>query len=292
MNHSKFRRCLAAALALLLLTGLFGAAVAEADESTFNLLLIGVDAYNPDDAGRSDSVILAQVTPTTGDIKLVSFLRDLYVKIPGHGKTRLNAAYFYGGADLLKQTLENNFSVRIDRTLAVNFSLMADLVDQVGGVDVEVTDAERRQLNAILKFYNKKNGMGETDGLLMESGMQHLTGKQALSFSRIRKIDSDFQRTSRQHLVLLGVVKQLTQMDFVSLAKLAATNMTRVKTDIQLEDVNALLPLLMNAGNLRMRSTHVPFEGAYSDETINGMMVLVPNLDRNKKQIRDFLAAE
>ena len=85
MNHSKFRRCLAAALALLLLTGLFGAAVAEADESTFNLLLIGVDAYNPDDAGRSDSVILAQVTPTTGDIKLVSFLRDLYVKIPGHG---------------------------------------------------------------------------------------------------------------------------------------------------------------------------------------------------------------
>lgn len=169
---------------------------------------------------------------------------------------------------------------------------MADLVDQVGGVGVEVTDAERRQLNAILKFYNKKNGMGETDGLLMESGMQHLTGKQALSFSRIRKIDSDFQRTSRQHLILLGVVKQLTQMDFVSLAKLAATNMTRVKTDIQLEDVNALLPLLMNAGNLRMRSTHVPFEGAYSDETINGMMVLVPNLDRNKKQIRDFLAAE
>lgn len=293
MTH--FSRCASALLlALLALLTPLGAATAEgaAENAPFNLLLIGVDTYQPEDAGRSDAMILAQITPETGDIKLVSFLRDLYVSVPGHGKTRLNAAYFYGGAELLRQTLEKSFGVRVDRTLAVNFSLMAELIDQIGGVDVEVSEKELVQLNSILKFYNHKNGMGESDGLLKDSGLQHLTGKQALSFSRIRKIDSDFQRTSRQHLVLLGVLKQLTQLDFVALAKLAAANLYRVETDIRLEDVNRLLPLMMNAADLRMRSTRVPFDGTFSDETINGMMVLVANLNQNRRLVRDFLAEE
>ncbi|MEG2701553.1 MAG: LCP family protein, partial [Clostridia bacterium] len=189
-------------------------------------------------------------------------------------------------------TLQNNFGVRVDRTMAVNFSLMADLIDQIGGVDVEVTEQERTQLNSILRFYNKKSGVAQEDGLLSSAGEQHLNGKQALSFSRIRKIDSDFQRTSRQHRVLLGILKQLTHMDFVSLAALAATNMNKVTTDLRLEDINALLPIVMNAANLRLRSTHVPFDGTYEDQTINGMMVLVPNLSRNKKLIGEFLTQE
>lgn len=293
MTHFS-RRASALLLALLALLTALGAAAAEdaPEDAPFNLLLIGVDTYQPEDAGRSDAMILAQITPETGDIKLVSFLRDLYVSVPGHGKTRLNAAYFYGGAELLRQTLEKSFGVRVDRTLAVNFSLMAELIDQIGGVDVEVSEKELVQLNSILKFYNQKNGMAESDGLLRESGLQHLTGKQALSFSRIRKIDSDFQRISRQHLVLLGVLKQLTQLDFVALAKLAAANLYRVETDIRLEDVNRLLPLMMNAADLRMRSTRVPFDGTFSDETINGMMVLVANLDQNRRLVRDFLAEE
>lgn len=293
MTHFS-RRAGALLLALLALLTAPGAVEAEdaPEGATFNLLLIGVDTYQPEDAGRSDAMILAQITPETGDIKLVSFLRDLYVSVPGHGKTRLNAAYFYGGAELLRQTLEKSFGVRVDRTLAVNFSLMAELIDQIGGVDVEVSEKELVQLNSILKFYNQKNGMGESDGLLKEAGLQHLTGKQALSFSRIRKIDSDFQRISRQHLVLLGVLRQLTQLDFVALAKLAAANLYRVETDIRLEDVNRLLPLMMNAADLRMRSTRVPFDGTFSDETINGMMVLVANLDQNRRLVRDFLAEE
>ena len=281
--------CLCLSLALSTLPLL--SARAEAQD-TFNLLLIGFDSYDPEEPGRSDSMILAQITPQTGDIKLVSFLRDLYVPIPGHGSTRLNAAYYYGGAELLKQTLQNSFGVRVDRSMAVNFSLMVELIDQLGGVQVDVTDKELKQLNSILKFYNKKMGVAEKDGLLEQSGTQNLTGKQALSFSRIRKIDSDFQRTSRQHLVLLGIMRKLTTLDFNALTALAAQNITKVETDIQLSDVSSLLQLLMNASNLRMRSVHVPFDGTYADATVNGMMVLNANLSRNAELISQFLAEE
>lgn len=237
-------------------------------------------------------MILAQITPDTGDIKLVSFLRDMYLPIAGHGSARLNSAYYYGGEKLLKSTLKQHFGVRVDRTIAVNFSMMAELIDQLGGVEVEVSDSELKQLNSILKYYNKSMGREESFGLLSESGVQNLTGDQALSFSRIRKTDSDFKRTSRQHLVLLGVLKRLTTMDFVSLTRLAGQNIGKVKTDVELADVTTLLPLLMNASNLRLRSVHVPFEGTYSDEVVNGAMVLTLNTVRNAALIKEFLAEE
>ncbi|MEG0640563.1 MAG: LCP family protein [Clostridia bacterium] len=294
MTDRNFSRTFAALLAVILFFSCMGSAFSEnmpqGAANTFNLLLIGVDAYKPEDQGRSDAMILAQITPQTGDIKLVSFLRDLYVPIPGKGKTRLNAAYFYGGEELLIQTLADNFGVRVDRTLAVNFSLMVDLIDQLGGVEVELSDKELKQLNSILKFYNQKTGVNAKDGLAQAAGLQRLTGKQALSYSRIRKMDSDFKRTSRQHVVLLGILKQLTTLDFPALAKLATDNLSRVKTNIQLSDINTLLPLIMNAANLRLRSVHVPFDGTYDDETINGMMVLTPNISRNRSMIAAFLS--
>ena len=170
--------------------------------TVFRLLLIGTDAYTLKDAGRSDTMVLVQVDTSTCEVKLVSFLRDLFVQIPEHGKTRLNAAYVYGGESLLRQTLADRFGVTADRSLAVNFSVMVDLIDQIGGVQVEVSERERKQLNSILKFYNTKNKFPQRDELLEQSGLQTLTGKQALCYSRIRKIDSDFMRTSRQRKVL------------------------------------------------------------------------------------------
>ncbi len=279
-------------LTILISGAMPNAVLAEESPQAFNLLLIGYDSYKPDGLGRSDCMMLAQITPERGDIKLVSFLRDMYLPIPGHGSSRLNAAYYFGGAGLLKKTLSQSFGVRIDRSAAMNFTEMTELVDAIGGVEVEVSESERKQLNSILKYYNKSIGLSENDGLLAESGAQLLSGKQALSFSRIRKTDSDFKRTSRQHLVLLGVLKKITTLDFFSLTSLAAQSLGKVQTDLQLSDITALLPLLMNADSLRLRSVHVPFDGTYSDETINGAMVLAVNTEKNARLIRDFLSAE
>ena len=261
----------------------------SADPDKFSLLLIGTDGYRPDDPARSDAMMLAQVHLKTGEIKLISFLRDMYVKIPGNGRHRLNSSYMYGGADLLKETLETNFGVHIDRTLAVNFSVMADLVDQIGGVDAEVSESERKQLNSILKYYNQRQGLNAKDGVLEESGRQRLTGKQALCYSRIRKLDSDFKRTERQRTILEAIFARVKALDAGTLTSLLTANLDRVKTDVRLSDALALIPVLPRLQNASFEGMSVPEAGMYQDDVINGMMVLAPNLKKCGAAIASFL---
>ena len=179
-----FKRCTIALLIGLLCCPLS----AQAEENAMNLLLIGVDTDSAETAGRSDTMLLVRVSDKS--IRMVSFLRDLYVDIPGYGQNRLNAAYFYGGETLLKQTLENNFGIRIDRTATLHFQTLAHLVDDLGGVEIDVTSKELSYLNRLLK----------DEGLppLESAGLQRLNGTQALCYSRLRKLDGDFQRTARQ----------------------------------------------------------------------------------------------
>ncbi|MCE5342866.1 MAG: LCP family protein [Eubacteriales bacterium] len=259
------------------------------DDATFSVLLIGTDAYATTDTGRSDTMILAQINVRTGELKLVSFLRDLYVKIPGYYQTRLNAAYVFGGAELLKETLLKNFGVTVDRTLAVNFSLMVELIDRLGGVKVEVSEKERIQLNSILKFYNTHNGFVEDDQLLYASGNQLLSGKQALCFSRIRKIDSDFQRVGRQRKVLTAVYKRARETDLFTLSAIALDFLPAVSTDLTAEDAVALVPLLMQLDTVSITGLTVPVSGGYEARYVSGMDVLVPNLTKNKNAISRFL---
>lgn len=288
--YSFFHRMAALLAAAVLLFSAFPA-LAQEDE-TVNILLIGVDTDSADEAGRSDAMMLVQIAPESGDVRLVSFLRDLYVSIPGQGKNRLNAAYFYGGEALLKRTLEENFGVRIDRFVTVHFSLMAELIDLAGGVEIEVTAKELSQLNDIIKRYNMSTGAATMNGVVDGAGLHRLNGKQALSFSRIRKIDSDFQRTSRQHQVLLALLEQLHTLDFFTLSRLALTALQKVETDLSLGDVRSLFPLVNGEETPAIRTAHVPFDGTYTDETINDMMVLVPNLQKNTSLLRAFLTEE
>ncbi len=277
-----FRRFSALLLVMMMLLP-----AAQANESAMNILLIGVDTIREEESGRSDAMILVRADPQNGNIRMVSFLRDLYVRIPGVGKTRLNAAYFHGGEALLKQTLEENFGVSIDRTATVHFSLLTDLVDQLGGIEVEIAQRELNHLNKIIRDYNDSYGLsGDT---LETSGLQRLNGKQALCYSRIRKIDSDFQRTSRQQAVIAAMLKQASSLGPWQLMKLAVSTLPRVQTDITLGDIAALVPLAANLDEMELQTARVPFEGAYTDETINGMMVLAPDLNRCRTKLQDFL---
>lgn len=183
------------------------------------------------DRGRSDTMVLVQADPAAGSVRALSFLRDLYVAIPGCGTTRLNAAYSFGGEKLLKTTLKNNFGVEIDRTVTVSFDSLCHIVDALGGVELEVTEAEREQLNGILAAYNRGLKLNPSDGRLKQSGRVRLSGKQALSYSRIRKMDSDFQRAGRQQKVLAAMLESAKQMNFFTLARLAWTCLREVRTD-------------------------------------------------------------
>lgn len=278
------KRLFALACAALLLAS---APAARARESEpLNVLLIGVDQSAPGTRGRSDTMMLARVNPSTGSIRLVSFLRDLYVSIPGIGKTRLNAAYQHGGETLLKEALAQNFHVSVDHTVTVSFSMLSDLVDQVGGVELNIEEKERRALNAMIRDYNADYGL--SGGEVTQSGTQVLDGRQALCYSRLRKIDSDFQRTSRQQRVLEGLLHRLSGMGKWQLLRLAVQNLSHVETDLSFGDLAALAPLLAGDG-LSLECTRVPFDGTYREETIRGMMVLVPDLSTCRSKLRRFL---
>ena len=282
--HRCFQKSLAALAALAIL---FCSAPALADEAAMNVLLIGVDSGTQTQRGRSDTMMLVRVDPENRTIRIASFLRDLYVSIPGVGKTRLNAAYHYGGEALLKETLEKNFEVSIDRTVTVGFSLLCDLVDEIGGVDVEITEKELAHFNDTVRDYNGDYGL--TGGVIAKAGLHRLNGKQALCFSRMRKLDNDFKRTARQQTVIAALLARMSEMSRWELLRTALRNLGRVATDLSFGDVASLAPMLARFGEIDIQSVHVPFEGAYTDETISGMMVLNPDLSRCTAMLHDFL---
>lgn len=272
-----WRRTALVCMALMLLIP-----VALAEER-LNVLLIGVDQAQSGQNGRSDTMMLASIDPAQGSVRLVSFLRDLYVPIPGHGRSRLNAAYFYGGERLLKETLEKQFGVTIDRTVTVRFSVLEELVNQLGGIEIELEEKERVHLNRLLEE------AGLTNEVLTQAGIQRLNGRQALMYSRIRKIDDDFHRTSRQQTVIAAMLGQMAGMSRWELFRLAVSHLNKVDTDLSIGDLSRLAPLFGKLSDLKIQTAHVPFEGTFSDETVNGMMVLQANPEANRRKLEAFL---
>lgn len=258
-------------------------------DGRYSLLILGVDSDNPEITGRSDTMILAVLDARAQTLKLISFMRDLYVTIPGRGHNRLNASYAFGGEKLLRRTLENSFGVQADSFVAVNYSLMADLVDAIGGVELMVEEFELRPLNGILKYYNYQRGIPQEEGVLAASGLRVLTGLQTLSYARIRKPDSDFERVQRQQRVLRAIYAKIRQKDVGSLTDILIRFVDRIRTDISLSEAIALAQDVVELDELEIRTLSVPIPSSFSARMINGASFLVPNLSKNREAISAFL---
>ena len=261
----------------------------EGKTGIYNLLLLGID--NPTDSlkGRSDTMLLASLNAYTGRLKLVSFLRDTYVSIPRHGHNKLNAAYSYGGADLLLETLGKSFGVHVDGYVAVNYALMAALVDAIGGVELEVSEGELKKLNGILEYYNYLRGAPEEEGLLVQPGRQVLTGLQTMSFARIRKLDSDFMRVQRQQKVIIAIYRKLCTLDTLSLTGIITSYIGKVGTNVTLARAASLVASVLARGDIDIRTLRIPADGAFSRRTMNDTYYVVPRLDKCQRAISEFL---
>lgn len=260
-------------------------------DGRYSLLLLGVDSYGEEVKGRSDAMVLAVLDARQGSLKLISFMRDLYVGIPGRGHNRMNAAYAFGGGPLLGRVLQDSFGLQPEGYVAVNFSLMADLVDAIGGVELTVADYELRPLNGILTYYNGKCGLPSQQGKLMQPGTQVLSGLQAMCYARIRKPDSDFERVQRQQRVLAAIYHQLRQTDKLRLADILFEYAVRIRTDLSLSDALGLSEDLLALGDLDISTLSIPVKGSFSSKLVHGAYVLVPNLKKNQEAIQRFLAA-
>ena len=263
-------------------------------DGVISVLLIGSDSRDSSSGGRSDAMILLTISDRTKTVHMTSLLRDMYVEIPGHDGNRLNAAYAYGGAELLLETINQNLGTSVNRYAVVNFEAFANLVDAVGGVDMELTNEEVGWVNAYLNEYNELRGMPlETDYLDTSlSGNIHLNGAQALAYCRNRYIGTDFGRTQRQRKVLTAVLQKLPLAAVTNPAEIVnglfgnlTTNLTQVECT----------QLSLSAGKLltyEMVQDSLPLEGTYSNATIREMSVLQVDFEQNKAYIRKEIYGE
>ena len=254
-----------------------------------NILLIGNDSRSADESGRSDAMILVSISSKTNSIHLTSLLRDIYVDIPGHDGNRLNAAYAYGGPELLMETLEENFDIEVNRYMLVNFQAFANLVDAVGGVDLELSNEEVQYVNGYLVEYNQLEGRPEgTDYLDTSlSGKIHLNGPQALAYCRNRYIGSDFARTERQRKVVAAAVKNAPLALVTNGGELIEGVMSNVTTNLTKTELSGLMMQAPMMITYDMVSGSIPLEGTYSNANIRGMAVLEVDFEANKQYIKE-----
>ena len=264
------------------------------ENGVVNILLIGNDSRENGDDGRSDAMILLSVSSKTKTVYMTSLLRDMYVEIPGHDNNRLNAAYSFGGAELLMETVEKNFDIPVNRYVQVNFEAFVGLVDAVGGVDLELTQKEIEYVNGYLVEYNilTNRPQGTDDMDTSVSGMVHLNGPQALAYCRNRYLGTDFGRTERQRKVLTEVIKKAPAAMITNGSGLFDALLPNLTTNLT---KNECFRLSLMAGKLLtydMIADSIPQPGTYKDATIRKMAVLEVDFEANRKYLKNKLYGE
>ena len=256
-----------------------------------NVLLIGTDSRDlSQERGRSDSMILASINKKTRELTLTSFLRDSYVYIDDeYGYGKLNAAYSYGGAGLLMDTIESNYGVRIDDYILISFAACANVIDAVGGVKLDLTDEEADAVNEILiSEVNELMGDDRNDDLLDCGGKQKLDGKQALSYSRIRYVgNADFERASRQRTVMTQVLKKAA-VNPVAMARIFVTALPELSTNLSVGKsygYTLRAPFLLIG--YQLKTQQIPADDTFYGDDVDGESVLRVDCDANRQVLKD-----
>ena len=244
-----------------------------------NILLIGQDRRPGESRARSDTMILCTFNKHTKTLTMTSFLRDLYVEIPGYQDNRINAAYAAGGMSLLNETLKENFGIHIDGNIEVDFNQFAQIVDLLGGVTMDLRQDEADVIN--------RDAPGT-----VSAGTQLLTGQQALAYARIRSLDADgdFSRTNRQRKVISALLDSYKNASLSTVLSLLDDVLPMITTDMNDVKIIAyateLFPMLSGADIVSQR---IPADGSYSGKMINGMSVLVADMEASRQLLEDTL---
>lgn len=258
------------------------------DEEIIDLVLVGVDNRNSTKfTGRSDVTMYLRVDTKNQSLKLISLMRDTLVSIEGHDVNRLNTAYNFGSIDLLNKTLEANFGLDPDYYIVINFYGMEDIINTLGGIDIDIESNEISNLNKLIKELNELDPNGASD-FVDDSGEQHLNGRQAVAYMRIRKIGGDAMRIQRQQTVLSELFKKLDDISITQIPGLINTLSQYVRTDVSIDKIIEIAKTIKNMEIQEIQRYSYPAE--YKNGKYNGMSVVQPeNYAAEIEKLRDFL---
>lgn len=302
------RRCAALLLsAVLLLTAATGfasavsqdewsaAVAAEPNTETeglsdewWNVLLLGCDSYTKNDYQRTDSMIIVSINAAKGQVKLTSLMRDTWIPVPGSKNHRkLTELCAVGGPELTIRAINESFGMNISDYALISMEGMAEIIDLIGGLDLDVTEEERKALNKGLFDLSPLSGMEP----LEQSGEGvHLNGNQATAFARIRKIDSDYVRTERQRTVLLAIADKIKNgASAGTLLTIVTTLMGYVDTNLSLTEIMTIASVGMKLDLSTVEQYRVPVDGTFDSGTFNGVWCIKPNFEKNTNLLRSFI---
>ena len=211
-----------------------------------NIAIFGLDSRKDDygTGNRSDCIIIASINNDTKEVKLFSVYRDTYVNIEKYGLDKITHAYSYGGAALALNTINKNFDLNISEFITVNFDSVSEVVDQLGGVEIEVDAAEVKYINAYISETSKV--VGKAAEKITTPGKYNLNGVQAVAYSRIRYTEGgDYKRTERMREVIIAITEKAKTKSLVELNKVANILLPQVSTNITLEFIIKMMPYLM-----------------------------------------------
>lgn len=255
-------------------------------EGITNVLLIGTDARELDENARADSMIIATLDNNNKEIRLTSLFRDTLVDIPGYGANKLNAAMAYGGTDLLLETIKRTYDINIDKYVVINFWGFEAVIDQIGGLEIDVKDYQLEELNKYIGESTSGN-----DCPVTETGLQLLNGKQALSYARIRKgVGDEFERTERQREVLVKIAEKLRETKPSKYLGIMNSMLDYINTNIDMIEALNLAYTIFKFPSLDTKQIHIPITELADDMNYGGIgWVFIMDRDQNTEILHDFI---
>lgn len=263
----------------------------ESDNSILNIALFGIDTgREKTDPPHSDSIIIATIDKQHNKIKLTSIMRDTYVNVSRHGRTKINEAYTYGGSLLAIKTLNENFGLDIKNYVTVNFFSLEKIIDVLGGVEITIKDYETDEINKwIMEVADLE---GKSPPIIWEPGTYRLNGLQAVAYSRMRKVGGgDFERSERQRRVLTELFKELQSKGIYKYPTIASEVFPLIETSLTKSDIINAGAFIVSSGISNIEQQRFPLDGYCKGEIINSTWYLVPkpNLSVTSKQLRDYI---
>lgn len=225
-----------------------------------NIALFGVDNSSDEKVGMADCNMILTINNDTKELKLTSILRDTFVDIPGHSPSNINMAMADGGPELSLKTINTNFDLDIDKFVSVNLNSLPKIIDEVGGVEINVDAEELKFINSYIDGINKLNGTKEAH--VVSTGKQLLNGTQATAFCRIRYTEgSDFKRTDRQREVFGEIFESLTSLGMGDLYSFVEEVLPIVSTNLTYGEIVSIGSDILSIGNVELQENRFPNDG-------------------------------
>ncbi|APU61634.1 LCP family protein [Clostridium botulinum] len=257
-------------------------------DDVINIAFFGLDRRKKEEPSRSDAVMILSLDKKHKKVKLSSIMRDSYVDIEGHGKTKLNHAYAYGGPELAIKTINSNFKLNIRDFVAVDFYGLENIIDTVGGVEIPVRSDEIKYINSYMQ------GTAKVENKVIQEvqnpGLQNLNGMQAVAYARIRYTSGgDYERTERQRTVLTAIMNKIKKLGPTEFPKVVSSLLPNVESSLSSTEIMKMGTSAFALGMDNVEQQRFPLDNYCEGKLIDGIYYLLFNEEKTINQMHKYI---